>query len=247
MSSVKKRRRLKKSIFVYLLILIVIIVALLLLFKKGGSVDTLTDMFVSSNTTSATLYDLEFNESISINRGTIVKAYDTKEKKDDKVYIKIKYNDEYYLIDENNLVEDKNNVVKEKEMFVRTNLTVYKDSSSSKILSYIKKGERLEILGFNSIDESGRVNRYKIKYGDTEGYVYGKYLVNTKEEADKVYDQNGLQEYLAKMGNSLNGGTASELDYYPYEKPKFENNKMPDEVRALYINSAAVRNIDKYI
>ena len=52
---------------------------------------------------------------------------------------------------------------------------------------------------------------------------------------------------MKKMGDSLGGGNANNLDYYPYEKPKFKNNVMPDEVRALYINSGAVKNIDEYI
>ena len=49
------------------------------------------------------------------------------------------------------------------------------------------------------------------------------------------------------MGNSLGAGSAIDLDFYPYEKPKFKDNVMPSEVRALYINSAAVRKIEEYI
>ena len=37
------------------------------------------------------------------------------------------------------------------------------------------------------------------------------------------------------------------MDYYPYEKPKFENNVMPEEVRALYMNAGVVYNVDEYI
>ena len=72
-------------------------------------------------------------------------------------------------------------------------------------------------------------------------------MVSTQEESKKVYDEKGIQEYMAKIGNSLGGGTAINLDYYPYEKANFEYNKMPDEVRSLYINSGAVKNIDEYI
>ena len=137
-------------------------------------------------------------------------------------------------------------IIKEKELFIRTNITVYKDLDSSKILSYIKKGEKVEILGFDKLNK-GIVNKYKIKYNDIEGYVYGKYLVNTLEESKKVYEETGIQEYMSKMGNSLGGGTATNLDYYSYEKVNFENNKMPDEVRSLYINAGAVKDIEQYI
>ena len=202
--------------------------------------ETPTKNYISSDKVSVALYDLEYNESISVNRGEEVNVYKFKEKREDDLYVKIKYNDEFYMIKENNLVKDNEEIIKEKELFVRTNLTVYKDSTSSKILSYIKKGERVEILGYDKI-ESGIVNKYKIKYNDITGYVYGKYLVSSKEESDMVYSENGIQEYMAKMGNSLGGGTATNLDFYPYEKANFENNKMPEEVRSLYINSGAVK------
>ena len=213
---------------------------------KKDEEETSNKKYISSNVSEVLLYDLEYNESIKVSRGKTVEAFSFKEKKEDEIYIKIKYNDDFYLVNQNNLTSNKEDIIKEKELFVRTNLTVYKDSDSSKILSYIKKGERLEILGYDKI-ENGIVNKYKIKYNDIEGYVYGKYLVTTLEESKKVYDKNGIQEYMAKMGNSLGGGTATELDYYPYEKANFEDNKMPEEVRSLYINSAAVKNIDKYI
>ena len=47
-------------------------------------------------------------------------------------------------------------------MYVRTNLTVYKDAETSKISSLIKKGEKLEIIGFDKVDDKGNVNKYKI-------------------------------------------------------------------------------------
>ena len=56
-----------------------------------------------------------------------------------------------------------------------------------------------------------------------------------------------IQAFMSNMGNWLGGGTATELDYYPYEKPKFKDNVMPDEVRAIYINSGMVKSIDAYI
>ncbi|MBQ9071941.1 MAG: hypothetical protein IJY25_02150 [Bacilli bacterium] len=203
--------------------------------------------YVSSELTTVSLYDLEYKEVTSIVRGSEVKAYKYKEKVEDTIYVKVKHEDEIYLIKEDNLTENKEEIIKEKELYVRTSTTIYKDIDSSKIESFVKKGEKVEILGYDKLDEEGKVNRYKIKYNDIEGYVYGKYLVSTLDESLKVYDENGIQEYMDKMGSSLGGGDANNLDYYPYEKPKFENNVMPEEVRSLYINSAAVKDIDEYI
>ena len=231
----------KKYIKLIFVIVLIIIVSLCINIKPKKEI--INKKYISSELSSVTLYDLEYNESIKINRGEKVQVYNNEE---NDTFVRIKYNDEFYLIEKENLVISKEDIVKEKEMFVRTDLTVYKEKDSSKILSYIKKGERLEILGYDKVAD-GIVNKYKIKYYDIEGYVYGKYLVNTLEDSKRVYDENGIQEYMKKMGNSLGGGTAINLDYYPYKKAIFEDNKMPDEVRSLYINSSVVKNIDEYI
>lgn len=238
-----------KKLIILLISLIVIVLLILFAFnsaKKEKKEET-QKYYISSETLNAKLYDLEYKESTEIVRGTEVSAYKYKEKVDDIIYIKIKCNDEFYLIDENNLTTDREKIIKEKELFVRTNSTIYEDIESSKIKYFVKKGEKVEVLGYDKINTDGSVNKYKIKYNDIEGYVYGKYLVTTQEESKQVYDENGLQEYMAKMGNYLGGGSAVNLDYYPYEKANFEDNKMPEEVRALYINSSAVKDIDEYI
>ena len=240
-----KKVKLNKIIIPLMLLVILIMGLILLLSKKAAKEETSTS-YISSEVSSLTLYDLDYKESIKVNRGEKVDIYKFKEKKEDDIYIKIRYKDKFYLINQNNLTTNKEDIIKEKELFVRTNLTVYKDLESSKILSYIKKGERVEILGYDKV-EKGKVNKYKIKYNDIEGYVYGKYLVSTLEESKKVYDENGIQEYMSKMGDTLNGGNANNLDYYPYEKARFEDNIMPEEVRSLYINSGAVKNIEEYI
>ena len=236
-----------KKIFIFILIVLLLCVLLFVILKKDKKDEIYTKYYIASDTNEAILYDLEYKESTKIVRGSEVTAYKYKEKVDDIIYIKIKYNDKFYLVNDNNLTTSREDIVKEKEMYVRTSSTIYKDSDSSKILSFVKKGEKVDIIGFDEIDSKGIVNKYKIKYNDIEGYVYAKYLVSTKEESLKVYDENGLQEYMLKMGDYLGGGSAVNLDYYPYEKPKFEDNVMPDEVRALYINSGAVKNIDEYI
>ena len=247
MSSVKKKF---KFLFVFLILLIIILV--LICNPKSNKTSSSKKIsenirYTASDTAVIDLYDEEYNKVDSISRGKEVIVYDFKETRDDTIYVKIKYNDKIYFINQDNLAHKKEEIVKEKQKFVRTSATVYKDLDSSKIESMVKKGEQLEIVGFDKVDDGGIVNKYKIKYNDIEGYVYSKYLVDTKEEADKLYDENGIQEYMSKMGDYLGGGTATHLDYYPYEKGKFEDNVMPDEVRALYLNSAAVKGMDNYI
>lgn len=245
-----KRKVNKKGKLLIVVFLIIVILFIVFLIKKDNKIskqDNSNIVYICSDETKTKLYDIDKNEVDSVLRGTEVINYKYKEKVDNIIYTKIKYNGTIYLIDNENISKEKQDIVKEKEMYVRTNTTTYKNENNAEILGLVKKGEKVEIIGYDKLNEDGSVNKYKIKYNNGEAYVYGKYLVKSEEESLKVYDENELQEYLNKMSNTLGGGTATNLDYYPYEKPKFEDNVMPDEVRAFYINSAAIKNIDKYI
>ena len=66
--------------------------------------------------------------------------------------------------------------------------------------------------------EDGSVIKYKEKYGEDSGYIYSNYLVKTEEESLKPYDEN-IQNIIWDF---LGSGNATELDYYPYEKPSLK-------------------------
>ena len=66
------------------------------------------------------------------------------------------------------------------------------------------------------------------------------------KEAAAAYDADMAQLH-ADRGDSYGGGDAAGLDSDAYEKPKFENNVMPGTVKALYLNSEAIRNPEAYI
>ena len=238
-----------KKILMFLFV-ILIILCLVFVFKlvfKEEKIEIPTEGYVASDFNEVTLYDIEYNESIKLRRGDLIYFYSEDIINENNTYKKISYNDQNYLINVNNLVLDINDVVTIDNLYVRTSTTIYKTSNTAEILSFVKKGEKVEIIGYDKLDSSGNVEKYKVRYNGYEGYLYSKYLVATEEESKKVYSENGIQEYMAKMGSAYGGGNALNLDYYPYEKPKFENNIMPDEARTLYINSAAVANIDTYI
>ena len=216
------------------------------LFKGVGNLITSDKMFVASSNLTAPLYDINFNEVDKITRGTelIVSDITTNNEKE---YYKIKYNDNEYYISVDDLVKEEKDIVKEKEMYVRSSLTLYEDIDSIKIKGLIEKGEKVEVLGYDELNSDGSVDVYKVKYNDQEGYVYGKYLVNNHEDSIKNYDEEDSYQIHKKRGDSWGGGDAGSLDYYPYEKPKFEDNVMPNEVRSLYMNAGVVSNVDEYI
>lgn len=240
----------KKHIFGLIILLFLAVITILLAIKFAPTKtleETPITHYVASDSYEVTLYDTEYNESLKLTRGNKVYVYSKETVNDDTTYKRVKYDKKEYLINVKNLVKKENDVVKENELFVRTNTTIYKNLDTAEILSFVKKGEKVEIVGFDKLNEDGSVNKYKIKYNNYEGYVYSKYLVKTLEESKKVYSENGIQEYMSSMGSALGGGNALNLDYYPYEKPNFEDNIMPDEVRALYINSAAVKSMQEYV
>ena len=70
-----------------------------------------------------------------------------------------------------------------------------------------------------------------------------------KEDADKNYNAELYNSIHSMVKNTYNGGDAIELDFYPNKKEEFENNKMPESVYALYLNSGTnvINNIDAYI
>lgn len=211
-----------------------------------------TDMYVASASLNVDLYDLEYNKVDHIARGTKVDAYEkdltnSLNEEDTNIYWKIDYNNIEYLMLKSDLVTNFENSVLEREKYVRTPVSIYKTGDDIELLGLINKGEKVEIIGFDKLLDDGKVSKYKIKYNDIEGYVYEKYLVDTYDDAIKNYDQDGTyQTHLART-DIYGGGSGGNLDYYPYEKPVFEDNIMPNEVRSLYLNGGVLGNIDEYI
>ena len=204
--------------------------------------------YLASIVNDVNTYDIEFKESEKFIRG---KKVTIKEKdiidENEKEYYKVDIDTKEYLVLKENIVKSEKEVVKEKEMYVRTPVTLYENSTDSKIVSLIKKGEKLEIIGFDTINEEGYVNMYQIKYNELTGYVYRKYLLASVEEAKKYYDMENTYKIHNDRGDQYGGGHAGKLDYYPVEKPLFENNIMPEETRTLYLNSSVLKDVDRYI
>lgn len=212
-------------------------------------VDSTQDGYIASVEAKVVLLDENFKESIEVSRGEKIQVHSKRviDENTQNEYVKIDYNEKQYLVDEKFIVDQISDVVQEEVMYVRTFTTVYQNDKDSSILGLVKKNQELSVLGFDKILEDGSVHKYKIRYDDKEGYVYGKYLVPTLEEASLHYDQDGSYQVHASRGNTQGGGSGGELDFYPYEKANFENNAMPDEVRSLYLNSGVIGSVDEYI
>jgi len=239
--------------------LIIIIILLILCVGCGiysftnngsGSRKIITKYLTNSNTT-VDFYDENLKVVKSISRGIEVSLTNGEDKKDSENNIlkQITYDKINYYVYETNLTSNKNNIATEQKIFVRTSATIKEDLNSSKIIGLAKKGDELEVTGYNGINKEGIVDSYKVKYNDQEGYIYGKYTTLDKDNALAYYEQEKYHDLHLTRGDSLGAGNAGNLDYYPVEKPVFEDNKMPDVVYSLYLNGGrdVISRVDEYI
>jgi len=144
-------------------------------------------------------------------------------------------------------------LVQEAEVYVRTPVTIYAEESGPAIASFAAKGSCLRVTGYDRLLEDGSVYKYKVAYGEgddaSEGYVYRKYVVDTQEKADAVFNDNGIYDKVKKdnYSSELYGGKASHLDYYPYERPSMEGHEFCADARAMYLNCRSAAKPDDYI
>lgn len=203
-------------------------------------------MYVSSKDNQVQLYDLELKEKIKIPRGLTVNVTQP-EIIDEVNYYKIDYENQDYYIKSKNLTTEKIDIVQEKEMYVQTSAILYKEPDSVQIKTQLTKGEKLNIIGHTEIKEDGTVEMYEVTTDDYKGYIYSKYLTTTEQDALLNYNENNNYEIHENRLNTYLGGSGASMDYYPREKPQFENNIMPDDVRTLYMNSGVISKVDEYI
>lgn len=255
----EKRRRKRKikigRVLPFVIILILIIGIIIFFTSKGKNISIgKSSMYLAGDTNKVTTYIMDEDNSLKENselvRGKKVIYSGKKVNMNDNEYLLIKFDNKEYYVNAKQLVKNVKDVVLEKERYVRTSVTVYENETDSKIASFIKKGNKLDITGYDKLLDDGNVNMYKIKYNDTEGYVYSKYLVNDKESADSVYNENGVYDIHKDRkfkGRELYGGKASTLDYYPYERVDFEDNKLLKKAKTMYLNAGTIGSIDSYL
>ena len=255
----EKRRRKRKikigRVLLFVIILILIIGIIIFFTSKGKNISIgKSSMYLAGDTNKVHTYIMDEDNSLKENselvRGKKVIYSGKKVNMNDNEYLLIKFDNKEYYVNAKQLVKNVKDVVLEKERYVRTSVTVYENETDSKIASFIKKGNKLDITGYDKLLDDGNVNMYKIKYNDTEGYVYSKYLVNDKESAASVYNENGVYDIHKDRkfkGRELYGGKASTLDYYPYERVDFEDNKLLKKAKTMYLNAGTIGSIDSYL
>ena len=242
----KKKKKIKKKPLVMLVLVLLVILGGFCFINYLKNKSKFETRYLASENLKIMLLDKEGNNKKEVVRGTKVDYYINQD--NDKT-AKIKIDNEEYYLDKKYLVSDIKDAVLEKEIYVRTSYNLNKDLNSSDLLTLAKKGEKLEVIGFDKINSDGKVNMYKVKYNTDTGYFYEKYAVRTEEEAKVNYNFNGAYETHQKQKDVYGGGNGSSLDYFPVEKPKFTDNVMPSECYTLYLNGTkgVMSMVDEYI
>lgn len=257
----KRKRKLKKGRIILAIIIGIILcliaIGIIILINKGkGITINKTDMYLASDSTKVEIYTIDEEGNLvsedELLRGTKVLSLNKEYVAEEYKYTKVQYENSIYYVFSDNLTLNEKDVVLEDTKYVRTSATVYENEIDSKINSFIKKGNTLEIIGYDKLLDDGQVNMYKIKSSDIEGWVYSKYLVDSEESALANYNENGEYDTHKDRkynGRELHGGNASTLDYYPYERVEFEDNPLLKEAKSMYLNAGAtvINNIDSYL
>ncbi|MBQ9173264.1 MAG: hypothetical protein IJ584_01375 [Bacteroidales bacterium] len=130
-------------------------------------------------------------------------------------------------------------------LYATVTVPLIDDTLTSHILTQVKKGTALSVIDINAEKNSGV--RFLVNDGKNEGWIFGKYLTPSKEEAEKVHDF--MMEKHREVRNPYKGGLATDCDFSPYEKPHFPDNEMPNPCNALYLNisPSGLKKIDDFI
>ncbi|MFA5602785.1 MAG: putative glycoside hydrolase [Bacilli bacterium] len=235
-----------KPIIGSFLILFIIFMTLKGVFKMIVNQD---EYYLAGLSYTIPLYDENLKQLTNLPRGIVVEKESKTIEKDNVIYNYIKVNNNAYYVNKNNLAKDKESIVLEKEIFVRTSTVLYEDKDTNNIYDVLKKGDKLEVVDYYGLNDNGTITTYKVKKDNKEGYVYGKYIVLSEKEALAHYKPDEIYKFHTIKGNTLGGGSPANLDYYPWDKPVFKDNLMPDPVYAWYLNSSSsvINNVDKYI
>ena len=194
--------------------------------------------YLASELEKLTLKDIN-GEEHSFPRGYPI-ALTSQEKTIDNQKYHIAYiDDTKYLLKNDDYVKEFDDCVKEKKAIIKCFTTLYENGDSYQISDSLYPLSEVNIIGHTALKEDGSLNRYEIEYNGLRGFINYQ---DTKDYPDVTLNEALLSDY-----NPYGGGAPKDAYYYPLEEANFENNPMPNEVRAIYLNKMAVANIDEYI
>ena len=223
---------------------ILVIIISMLLFVSGVitfiSLDILnkqTSPYYLASDNNTLLLNGKDGTSIELARGTLVNIKRKTIKIDDIEYYQFDYNDNTYYCLDSDLKLDRKDCVLETTLYTLRSHVLTSDYDTYKISGWVNKNEEVSVSGYHELLADGTVDYYEI---NNIGYISSKYVA-------KQFYETGLDASIYDDCYYGEGGSPGVIEYYPKEELNFENNKMPDKVKALYINAQAISNAQDYI
>jgi len=236
----KKRRRIKIGRIILLLTIIVGIVAGVTfgIFKLIDYLEytkKTQTMYLASKYKTISILDEDLLAHEFV-RGTKVEVKEKPVKIDDAEYREFVIDDVKYHCSDDVLVSELRDCVKEDHLYTLRNSVITKDVDTYLIADYVKKNTEVSITGYKNLLEDGSVDYYEV---NGVGYL-------SSDKLDYEYHKTSLDSSIYSDAYYY-GGDPTLIDYYEKQEVSFEDNKMPDVVRALYINAEGIRSVDSYI
>ena len=198
--------------------------------------------YIASQHLSVEFYDSTGASLGSITRGTQVQFTTTEDGKIEIVTNGIRG----YLENGASIVSDPSKVIPNHRRYIETALNL-RDENGRLLDVFANKGTSVEVVGYDYVEDDGEVHMYLVSFDGNEGYVMPKYLAYTKADSLESYNGDGNLEIHVDRKDQYGGGSGGGLDYFPREKPSFEDNVMPEECRTLYINGKSIDDVDAYL
>ena len=174
-------------------------------------------------------------DTMNLPRGTMVEIRNKDVTIDETVYKEFEYNESLYYTTEDVLRESRKDCVLEDVLCALRDHVLTEEYDTYKISGFVYKGQELTIDSYHELKQDGLVDYYLVN--DT-GYIPAEYVSTMYYET--AYDSNVYTDVYYN-----DGGDPKMIDYYP--KDDLSMNRMPEIVRALYINAEAVDNVDAYL
>lgn len=208
---------------------------------KGRLFSSWETGYIASMALEVEYFDKDGNSLGFLTRGTQVE-YKTQSDGETRIQI----NDEKaYLQQGASIVSDYGQVIPSHTLYVKSAVNL-RDQEGKLLNPLADKGDAVQVVGCDYMNEDGSVHMYRVDFRGEEGYILPWYLVETEEEAKAVFNK-GLEMLHGGREDIYGGGGGVNLDYYPREKGAIEGNEMPEECRTLYVVSWQLDEIDEYI
>ena len=226
----------KKGLIAILLILVLLIIGSGIFLYNEIKNNQTSPYYLASKQNSVIVFDKDANE-IKLVRGTLLDIKNKKVKIDDIEYCQFNYDGKTYYVKEENLSLNREDCVLETDVYALRNHVLTNAFDDYHINGFIFKQDNLKVTGYHELLDDGSVDYY---YVNDTGYIDSKYVAN--EYYETQYDGKKYSNVFYGMG-----GDPTIIDYYPKEETNFVNNKMPEVVKALYINAEAIADAESFI